>query len=88
MPGRHRGHQECEIEARIRPQSLKEYVGQTSLKDNLGVFIKAAGGRGEALDHCLFYGPPGWKTTLAHIIAHELLGGPEGDQRAGHREVG
>ena len=67
------GGQECELEARIRPESLKEYVGQNALKDNLEIFIKAAKGRGEALDHCLFYGPPGLgKTTLAHIIAHEL----------------
>jgi len=73
LAGTVQGAQECEIESRIRPQSLKEYVGQTALKDNLDVFIKAARARGEALDHCLFYGPPGLgKTTLAHIIAHEL----------------
>ncbi|HNY66566.1 MAG TPA: Holliday junction branch migration DNA helicase RuvB [Deltaproteobacteria bacterium] len=64
---------ELDFEANIRPKTLKEYVGQEALKGNLEVFIKAAGTRGEALDHCLFYGPPGLgKTTLAHIIAHEL----------------
>jgi holliday junction DNA helicase RuvB len=65
--------QELEFEARIRPQSLSEYVGQESLKENLDIFIKAARKRSESLDHCLFYGPPGLgKTTLAHIIAKEL----------------
>jgi Holliday junction DNA helicase RuvB len=60
-------------EAAVRPRTLDEYVGQDALKENLRVFIKAARMRGEALDHCLFYGPPGLgKTTLAHIIAHEL----------------
>mgnify|MGYP000973161445 FL=1 len=65
--------QERDFEVQIRPRSLGEYVGQDSLKENLGVFIKAAGRRCEALDHCLFYGPPGLgKTTLAYLIAHEL----------------
>ncbi|MBP6939489.1 MAG: Holliday junction branch migration DNA helicase RuvB [Deltaproteobacteria bacterium] len=65
--------QERDFEVQIRPRSFGEYVGQDSLKENLGVFIKAAGRRCEALDHCLFYGPPGLgKTTLAYIIAHEL----------------
>jgi Holliday junction DNA helicase RuvB len=65
--------EECEFEAQLRPRTLQEYVGQDSLKGNLEVFIKAAKKRGEALDHCLFYGPPGLgKTTLAYIIAHEL----------------
>ncbi|MCU0576864.1 MAG: Holliday junction branch migration DNA helicase RuvB [Desulfobacterota bacterium] len=64
---------ECEFEAQLRPRTLQEYVGQDSLKGNLEIFIKAAKKRGEALDHCLFYGPPGLgKTTLAYIIAHEL----------------
>ena len=73
LAGTPQGMQECEVEDRIRPQTLREYVGQSALKDNLEVFIKAAKGRDEALDHCLFYGPPGLgKTTLAHIIAHEL----------------
>jgi Holliday junction DNA helicase RuvB len=65
--------EECEFEAQLRPRTLQEYVGQDSLKGNLEVFIKAAKKRSEALDHCLFYGPPGLgKTTLAYIIAHEL----------------
>jgi Holliday junction DNA helicase RuvB len=64
---------EADFEAQIRPRLLKEYVGQASLKENLDVFIKAAKARGEPLDHCLFYGPPGLgKTTLAYIIANEL----------------
>ncbi len=65
-------HEELDFEAHIRPRDLNEYVGQEALKQNLSVFIKAAKARGEALDHCLFYGPPGLgKTTLAYIIAHE-----------------
>jgi Holliday junction DNA helicase RuvB len=57
----------------LRPTQLDEFVGQKKIKSNLKVFIQAARERGEALDHVLFYGPPGLgKTTLSHIIAGEL----------------
>src|SRR4051812_44568290 len=57
----------------LRPKTLAEFIGQDSLKENLKVFIKAAKQRGEPLDHCLFYSPPGLgKTTLANILAREM----------------
>ncbi len=65
--------EEADYEADIRPRMLDEYIGQTKVKENLRVFIEAAKGRRDPLDHVLLYGPPGLgKTTLAHILGNEL----------------
>ena len=61
------------FEYALRPTTLNEFVGQDKLKENLKIFIEAAKNRGEALDHCLFYSPPGLgKTTLSNILAKEM----------------
>ena len=65
--------QEEAFERSLRPRELNEYIGQEKIRDQLGIFIEAARRRGEALDHVLLFGPPGLgKTTLSHILAHEL----------------
>jgi Holliday junction DNA helicase RuvB len=64
---------DADLDRSLRPTSFDEFVGQKRLVENLRIFIQAAKERGEALDHCLFHGPPGLgKTTLAHVLAHEL----------------
>ncbi len=65
--------EEKKFEGSLRPQLLKDYIGQEKIKANLKVYIDAAKARGESLDHVLFYGPPGLgKTTLSGIIANEM----------------
>src|SRR3989304_5546161 len=64
---------DVQLDRSLRPVRFEDFVGQDRIKENLRVFIEGAKGRGEALDHVLFCGPPGLgKTTLANIIAHEL----------------
>ena len=59
------------VDNALRPQKLNDLIGQDKVKENLSILIAAARQRGEALDHVLFYGPPGLgKTTLAHVVAN------------------
>lgn len=65
--------EDVKIEGSLRPQKLDDYIGQSKVKENLKIYIEAAKQRGDALDHVLFYGPPGLgKTTIAGIIANEM----------------
>jgi Holliday junction DNA helicase RuvB len=64
---------ERDEDAALRPRSFAEFVGQRKIADNMAVYVEAARKRGDALDHVLFYGPPGLgKTTLAYLLAREM----------------
>lgn len=68
-----RVEEDKELEVKLRPETLPEFIGQEKIKENLRIFIEAAKKRKEALDHVLFYGPPGLgKTTLSYIVAKEM----------------
>ena len=69
----HKTTEDVPIEGSLRPKTLAEYIGQEKIRESLQIYIEAAKGRQESLDHLLFYGPPGLgKTTLAQILAHEM----------------
>ncbi|MCS7087946.1 MAG: Holliday junction branch migration DNA helicase RuvB [Thermoflexales bacterium] len=73
VSGRHRPEDDSVLDRALRPRTLDELIGQDQIRDNLRLMIQAARARGEALDHVLFYGPPGLgKTTLSHIIGNEM----------------
>ncbi len=73
LSARPSGEDSSRLESALRPSSLDEFIGQERLKENLKVYIQAARGRKEPLDHCLFYSPPGLgKTTLSYILAREM----------------
>src|SRR5687768_18549428 len=89
-----RTDEDRQLDMTLRPNRIEEYIGQRQIKENLRVYMKAARGRREALDHVLLTGPPGLgKTTLANIIANEMgaelrsTAGPA-IEKAGDIEIG
>jgi Holliday junction DNA helicase RuvB len=73
LPAEVASNEEQRVEASLRPQNFQQYVGQSAVVEKLKIYVAAARARGDALDHCLFSGPPGLgKTSLAYIVAGEL----------------